>query len=346
MLPLLLALVPQHAVSPSSEGAHRAAQEPARIERLLGAMGTGLRIEVEAARRSEALRASEAAAREVEATEQRLSTWRPTSELSRLQAAGGDWVELSAPTAHDLGAALRWSAATAGRFDPCLGALIQAWELRGGGAVPSASTLAAAREASGARHLLLEGTRARLAGGASLDAGAFGKGAALDRALRASTEAGALRTHLDLGGQHAFAGPGTWTITLAHPQDRQRAVLRLTVPAGSVATSGNSERRWSAAGRAFGHLLDPASGAPVDPDLHPWTTTVIAPVALAADALATAAFLAPRELGSSLEDAEAALILLRVEDERLVAELSPKFPHALEPLHPGLELRPDALERP
>ena len=139
MLLLLLALVPLHAVSASSEGAHRTAQEPARIERLLGAMGTGLRIEVEAPRRAVALRASEAAAREVEATEQRLSTWRPTSELSRLQAAEGGWVELSAPTAHDLGAALRWSAATAGRFDPCLGALIQAWELRGAGAVPSAA---------------------------------------------------------------------------------------------------------------------------------------------------------------------------------------------------------------
>ncbi|MDA0947840.1 MAG: FAD:protein FMN transferase [Planctomycetota bacterium] len=324
-----------------AEAGQERGQASGRIERLVGAMGTGLSIEVEAGTRGVALRASEAAIREVEATEARLSTWRSTSELSRLQDAQGAWGALSPATLEDLSAALRWSRATSGRFDPCLGRLVEAWDLRGSGRQPSAELLAAARAASGCGllELDLEGGRGRLLGGARFDAGGYGKGAALDRALRAAVAGGATRVHLDLGGQHAFAGDGTWSLELAHPRERHQPVLRLTVVAGSVATSGNSERRWSAGGRTFGHLLDPGTGAPLEADAHGHTATVVAPRALAADALSTAAFVDPAAAGAALSEAEAHLLLLRLEGDTVVAEVAAGFPYPLTPLVPSVVVR-------
>ena len=59
----------------------------ATVERHVVAMGTSLRLTVTGADRTAALCASEAAVRAVEATEQRLSTWRADSELARFAAA-------------------------------------------------------------------------------------------------------------------------------------------------------------------------------------------------------------------------------------------------------------------
>ena len=319
------------------------AQEPvtrdegaARIERLLAAMGTGLRIEVEAEDRMEALRASEAAARAVEATEQRLSTWRPDSELSQLTSAGGAWIPLSPETLEDLTEARRWSRETGGLFDPCLGNLIAAWDLRGRGAIPPSPSLAAARASSGVAHLELQGERARLTSGARMDAGAFGKGAALRRAIGALEAAGVVRAKIDLGGQAAFHGEGEFTVDLSHPANRQLPVLRLHLAAGSLATSGNSERTWSAAGQEFGHLIDPRTGSPKRPEAGSYSATVFAPDALAADALSTACFLSPSECGPALALASAHLIVLRLQDGQLVAEVDPGLPGRIVVLDQGL----------
>lgn len=308
------------------------------VERLLGAMGTGLAVQVDAATRAEALRASEAAVRAVEETEQRLSTWLTSSELSRLQAARGEWIALSPETHADLAAALLWSRSTCGLFDPCLGTLIEAWDLRGEGALPSTQDLSRARARAGANHLDLQGGRARLRAGARLDAGAFGKGAALDRALAAARSGGATSVWMDLGGQHAFAGSGTLTVELSHPQDRSLAVIALTLPPGSLATTGNSERSWRAGEKVLGHVIDPRSGWPCAVEHAARTVSVFAPSALAADALSTAAFLDLEVCAPALVKANAHTLVLEVDGDTLIARPSHGFPGTLRPLQPNVRL--------
>ena len=93
------------------------------VERVVVAMGTGLRLRVSAASRQGALQASEAAVRAIEAVSSRLSTWRSDSELSRLNTApAGVSVDLSGELLTDLRKARRWSKATGGAFDPGVGA--------------------------------------------------------------------------------------------------------------------------------------------------------------------------------------------------------------------------------
>ena len=307
-----------------------------RVLRRLTSMGTGLSVEVVAGDRAAALRASEQAVRALEGTEGRLSTWGEESELARLNAAPvGAPVELSAELASELGRARELWQRTDGAFDPGVGALVAAWDLRGSGRLPASGERAAALEASGLRHLTLEGARAtRRHAGLSVEEGGFGKGAGLDHALDALRAAGARSAVLDLGGQVALLGTGPFEVEVAHPRERDRVVLTLRVPAGSVATSGNSERGRVVDGTPVGHLLDPRNGVPA----HDFgSVTVWAPSALDADALSTALFVlgpdAALELASQLPDVEALLLEVRP-DGSISARCTPGL-GGRATIHPG-----------
>jgi len=261
-----------------------------KVVRSVDAMGTRLSLEVTASDRATALAASQAAIEAVEAAEARLSTWRPGSELDRLNlAAVGEWVEVSSELARDLSVALDWAALTDGAFDPVLGSLVIAWDLRGRGAIPDEDRLADLREKIGYRLVEVEDQWVRLLeDGAIIEEGGFGKGAALRDATAAATEAGASCLRMDFGGQLVVTPDcGPERIQVADPRHRHRVVGEIVVEGRSVATSGNSERGLDKDGRRIGHLLDPRSGLPA-PD---WgSVTVVADDPFDADCLATALF--------------------------------------------------------
>jgi thiamine biosynthesis lipoprotein len=265
------------------------------VERRLGLMGTELDVKVEAASRSAALDASEAAVRAVEAAEARLSTWRDDSELARLNRAPVDTpVPLSPALAAELRGVRHWWSETGGAFDPGIGRLIAAWGLRTGGRIPTQEERAQARAEGSLAGLELagDGRAVRRRPGLRIEEGGWGKGAGLDAAIAALRAEGHARSAvLNLGGQVAVYGRGTaWTIPVADPRDRQRAVVALTVTSGSVATSGNSEHGFEKGGVRYGHLLDPATGEPAR-DFG--SLTVWAPGALAADCLSKLYVLGP-----------------------------------------------------
>lgn len=264
---------------------------PVRVERTVFLMGTAARFVTEAPDRPSGLRRLERMIRVVEETEAELSTWREDSALSELNRQPvGEPRRAAARVCAVLERAAKWREATGGAFDPALGRLVEAWGLRGGGREPSAGELADARAAAGLHHLVVEPGACRITRRApvTLDAGAFGKGEALDRVREAEGgRSGAWM--VDLGGQVAVADAPAgepWTIALAHPERRGLAVARLELRGGSLATSGGSERDPGVAGgRRLGHILDPRSGHPVR---RRSSAVVWHRRAFAADALSTA----------------------------------------------------------
>ena len=103
---------------------------PAQVERHLWAMGTPLDLVVEAQDRHISLMASEQALRAVETVENRLSTWKPESELSRLNRhPAGEPFPLSPSLAANLAMAQKCWKETGGAFDPGIGALAKAFEM-------------------------------------------------------------------------------------------------------------------------------------------------------------------------------------------------------------------------
>ena len=245
-------------------------RQPVRVERTVFLMGTVATFVAEAADRDLGLAKLERMVRVIERTEAELSTWRDDSVLSAVNRQPvGEPFPVPDETCSLLGRIAEWHAATGGAFDPAVGGLIDAWGLRGEGRQPDDALLMAARAASGLEHLALdtETCVATRRAALILDAGAFGKGEALDRVRRAERDRpGAW--FIDFGGQMAVSGEAAgsaWPIGVAHPARRDIPVLDLPLAAGSLATSGGSERDLLLdSGERIGHIIDPRTGRPVN----------------------------------------------------------------------------------
>jgi thiamine biosynthesis lipoprotein len=199
-----------------------------RLEQLtFGAMGTACSATVTMGARDawSAERALAAGRSEVAACERALSRFVPGSDLSRLNAAPGEWVQVDPRLVAALAAALDARAATAGRYDPTvLPALMAAGydrsfeQLR-----PRLPLPLDGWRAGAAIELDREARLARIEPGTAVDLGGIGKGFAAARAVAAMLAAwplmpGAL---VDLGGDLAVRGcapdAGPWRIAVADP---------------------------------------------------------------------------------------------------------------------------------
>ena len=239
--------------------------------------------------------------RVLEQTEEELSTWRSESALSRMNRYPvGESFDLNPGLCRLFDNLLLWCRATGWAFDPAVGVLVDVWGLRTGGRRPSPKEVRMAREHSGFRHFDLDGDHCQIVRKApvKIDAGAFGKGEALDRAIEHSRGVGFKRWLIDLGGQVMVYGlpPGQddWPVSVAHPLSRDGAVLTLHLSSGALAVSGGSERDLEVEGMRIGHILDPRSGFPAS---FEGSVIVWHPRALVADILSTALYVMGVEEG-------------------------------------------------
>ena len=259
------------------------------VHREAWVMGTRLRVTVEGPNASSA---AEAVLAEVERMDRVLSTWSRDSDIGEVNTAAVNVpVAVSRELALLLAEAEGWARRTDRAFDPTVGPLVDAWDLRGEGRTPPPDVLAAALRAAGPDAFEVDAaasTVIRRTPAAWLDTGAFGKGAALRTAARLLRESDTERAVVDLGGQiWASAAPDRpWPVSVAHPRRRDESVARLLVSNVSVATSGMSERP--------GHILDPRTGRPAPT----WgSVTVVSADPFTADVLSTALYVMGPEAG-------------------------------------------------
>jgi thiamine biosynthesis lipoprotein len=261
-------------------------------------MGTRARLSVHAAQRDDGLAKLEAALTALEDTEQELSTWRESSELSTLNRhpVGRPWN--ATPRLCRMFADIwRWQRETGGAFDPAIGRLLTAWDIHGEGVIPSPPARAQALASSGLALLAFDRTACTLTRRSDvvLDAGAFGKGEGLDRAAAAL---GDVPWMIDLGGQISVGGAtppaGGWTIGIAHPRQRGRPVVHVRMTRGSLSTSAGTERDLLVHGTRVGHILDPRTGRPAAFD---GSVTVWHERGLVADIVSTALYVMGPDLG-------------------------------------------------
>lgn len=295
-------------------------------------MGTSLRLAVHAPSRALAIAAIEAAFSAVRATDDLLSTWRDDSELARLNhAPPGLPVLLSPSLERALRTVDRWSRSTGDAFDPAIGALVDAWDLRGSGRLPSERELSDARARSGLRHFRWAGhSVVRDGAGVWIDSGGFGKGAALAAARDSLRAHGVTSAMLNFGGQVLVLGRDEtgrdWAVPVAHPARRGEPAAMLRLRDRSASTSSQSERFVEAGGYRLGHVLDPRSGRPV----AAWgSVTVVAADPMLADILSTALLvLGPDQaLAWGRDRRDVAVLVLEERDDRVRA----RWTAALEP---------------
>jgi FAD:protein FMN transferase len=278
-------------------------------------MGTRVHLATYAAERTQGMVSLDTALRVLESAERELSTWRRDSDISRLNRhpMGEPW-QAPASTCRVLESVFAWQRDTGGAFDPGIGRLIEAWNIHGEGRVPSSGQLHDAAARSGLSLLSFDRKRCVVTrrGDATIDVGAFGKGAALDR-VEAALGPGAWL--VDLGGQVTIGGPDPdgrpWIVDIAHPRARDVAYLHVALREGSLSTSGSSERDLLVNGTRVGHILDPRTGKPAT---FRGSVTVWHRESFAADALSTGLYVMGPEDGLRWADARSIAAVFLIPD--------------------------------
>ena len=259
--------------------------------------------------------AGEEALREIDRLEAQLSLYRPTSEISRVNAfAALEAVRVTPEVFRLLQQAKQLSVETGGVFDITIAPLVRCWGFMGGtGAFPDPAQVEEARAKVGMNLVELnpENFTVRFArDGVMVDLGALGKGYAVERAMELLREAG-VTSALVHGGTSTIQALGQppeaecWKIALEYPQTAGAETPRkhlATVPLRDEASSVSAVwgRSFNADGKAYGHVLDPRSGRPVVGALM---AAVVAKSATETDALSTALLVA----GANGQDAIARL---------------------------------------
>jgi thiamine biosynthesis lipoprotein len=241
-----------------------------------------------------------AALDQIDRLEDQLTVFRDTSEVSRLNArAARHPVPVERGLFELLARAKELHEDTNGAFDIAVGALIKTWGFyRRQGRVPSEAERAAVRSRIGMQHVRIDPERQTVAyerQGLEINLGSIGKGYALDRAAALLVEQHGVRDLLMHGGHSSVLARGSeapgrrgWAVGVLDPRQpgRRRAVLRLCDR--GLGTSAITHQHFIHEGKKLGHLLDPRTAWPASGML---STTVTAPTAADADALATAFFI-------------------------------------------------------
>jgi thiamine biosynthesis lipoprotein len=217
-----------------------------------------------------------------ETWEERLSRFRPQSELSRLNARPGEMVAVSPVLWEVIQASLEASRLTQGLVTPTILSALEAagYDRSFAEMDPEADGDVAAPEAAPDwKRIRFEpkGRRLCLPEGVRLDLGGIGKGWAADRAVARLKRLGP--SMVEAGGDIAISGRRSqgraWRIAVADPRQPDRDLAYLAATSGGVATSGKDFRRWRRAGAWQHHLIDPRTGRPSTSDV--WSATVVAP---------------------------------------------------------------------
>jgi len=248
--------------------------------------------------------------------DRQVSRFRPDSELALAERDPGVPTILSPGAADALTLALAAAYVSDGRVDPTVGAaLCHLGYDRDFAQIDPRGPRAPAGPAPGWRTVRLSGRVLRPTPGVRLDLGATAKGLGADRAAVAALRAagGHGGVLVDLGGDIAVAGSPPrfgWPIGVSEDPDADvgaaSQVVRLM--RGGIATSSVLHRRWTNGRRTLHHIIDPATGAPVD---GPWrTATVVARTCVEANTASTAAIVAGEDAESWLSSRDLAARLV------------------------------------
>lgn len=304
---------------PSTGGS--AGEPPVRVSRAWPVMGTLFVATVwthDSAGAAMALRAAHDSVRLVDSL---MSTWRPESEISRVNASAGrgEPIAVSPQTMRVLCKARLYWRLSGGAFDPTVGPIVRAWgfeAVRGGR--PPRRALDSLRVLVGFGRVELDSVARTVRlprAGMRLDLGGIAKGYALDLARRALASPSITGGSVDLGGNVlVFGRPpegGKWRVAIVNPLDRDRTIGALALDSGAVATSGDYEHYRLIGGRRYGHLIDPRTGMPARGVL---SATAVGPLGEWSDGLSATLFLLGPARGRVLVDSIPGLAAVWVMD--------------------------------
>jgi thiamine biosynthesis lipoprotein len=280
-------------------------------------MGTLVTLTVVASDLSVSDRALRAGFDEIKRLEQVLSTWRPNSELSRVNAeAGRRPVQVSSGTLELIIRSLDMAQLTGGGFNIALGPAVDAWSVTERQHIPDDQELKALKplvDWTSIQISLANQTIFLPRAGMRIDIGGIGKGYAADRAIEEMKRAGAMGGVVALSGDIKVFGilpeRNGFPVGIRHPRREGELIAVIELKDEAISTAGDYERFFEHGGVRYHHILVPQT---LQPARGCQSVTIIAKEGVMADGLDTGIFvLGPVEgmaLVEGLPDVEAIII--------------------------------------
>lgn len=227
----------------------------------------------------------------------------PDSELYRLNHR--EISQVSDPLAEVISLGLDYAQRTGGAFDITAGSVTSLWDFSSEKPhVPNADAVAEGLSHIGWENVSLTGNTVTFSDPDTiLDLGGIAKGYIADRMAEYLRQEGVTSAIIDLGGNLYCLGtkPGghPFQVGIQYPyEERQTVIGSLPAENMSIVTSGVYERCFTENGTLYHHILDTATGYPVENDLL--SVTIVSDRSVDGDALSTACFTLGLEEGMDL----------------------------------------------
>jgi thiamine biosynthesis lipoprotein len=229
------------------------------------------------------------------------------SEISEINAAGGEYVTVSDETIELLNYGIEYGNVSDGLFDLTIGGVSDLWDFSDiaenlesedneadASVIPSDSKIKAALSHVDYKNIDISGNKVRLLDPDSrIDVGGIAKGYIADKMREFLNEKGITTGVISLGGNVLTLGEKAddevYTIGIQKPfAETGTALATIKLKDASVVSSGIYERYYRVDGEIYHHILDTGTGYPVENDL--WQVTVISTRSMDGDALSTTCF--------------------------------------------------------
>jgi len=280
-----------------------------------GIMGTRIVVELWSEQPAAGERAIVAVLAEMRHIDAGMSTYKPDSELSRVNAeAARHPVKISAELFGLLETALEYSRITDGAFDITYASVGFMYDFRARHH-PDDQQIAAALPAVNYHHLVLDRATRSVRftqAGVRIDLGGIAKGYAVDRGIEILQRLDIRHALVSAGGDSRIIGDRfgkPWIVGIRHPDRKDEVIARIPLVDTAISTSGDYERYFDENGVRYHHIIDPRTGHSASAVR---SATVLAPTATRTDGLSKTAFVLGAEAAlriyARLGDVEAILV--------------------------------------
>lgn len=255
-------------------------------------------------------RAIDAAVAEMRRLEALLSEWRDDSEIGRINARAGEWVNVGPETLAVLERALDAGRLSEGTFDITFQVMRDVWKFGSDRdekpRLPAAAEIARRRAFIDYRRVEVDraATRVRIPERHAIGLGGVAKGFIVDRAAKVLLAAKVRSFLVQAGGDLYGAGRkpdgSRWVSGIQDPRGPHGSFFAtIELEDRAFSTAGDYARSYVVGSRRYHHILDPRTGYPATQSR---SVTVWAEDATTADVVDDAVFILGPEKGMKLAD--------------------------------------------
>jgi len=283
-----------------------------------GIMGTRITVELWADDKAKGEAGIDAVLAEMRHIDESMSTYKPTSEVSRVNAHAAEGPMAISKELFDLlVTAKEYSRITDGAFDITYASVGYLYDFRKR-VRPDEKAINKALPAVNYEHVILDARKRTVRftqKGVRIDLGGIAKGYSVDCGIEVLQKRGFTRAYVAAGGDSRIIGDRfgkPWMVGIRDPRGAPGSVItRIPLTDAAMSTSGDYERFFEEDGVRFHHIIDPHTGHSAS---KVRSATIIGPRAIRTDGLSKTAFvLGPEkamEIYNRIDDIDAIIVKL------------------------------------